>query len=164
MVRLIPMTEEDFQRWREPKIRQYALDKAQAGNWGVAEAQRMSEQSFHQLLPEGLATPHQHLLTIEDPDPATKVGFLWFAVNMQGPRPVAFLYDLIIFEEFRRRGYAAQALQQLEASVQALGLDTLTLHVFGHNQAARQLYETLGYVATNINMSKKLSASGKSNE
>jgi hypothetical protein len=28
--------------------------------------------------------------------------------------------------------------------------------VFGHNTAARPLYEKLGYVATNINMSKGL--------
>jgi predicted GNAT family acetyltransferase len=30
------------------------------------------------------------------------------------------------------------------------------LHVFGHNQVARALYEKIGYEVTNVLMSKKL--------
>ena len=36
------------------------------------------------------------------------------------------------------------------------GLETLALHVFGHNPGARALYEKLGYEITNINMAKHL--------
>jgi ribosomal protein S18 acetylase RimI-like enzyme len=45
----------------------------------------------------------------------------------------------------------------LEARVISMGLDVISLHVFGHNRAARSLYEKLGYETTNVYMSKKLS-------
>src|SRR5262245_29649254 len=135
-MRLTPMTEEDFQRWREPKIRQYGIDKARAGNWEAADAQRLSEQSFREMLPQGLATPGQYLFALEDETASAKVGFLWFVVNRDGPHPAVFVYDFIIFEAFRRQGYAEQAFRQLEAQVKAMELDTIALHVFGHNHAA----------------------------
>ena len=37
-----------------------------------------------------------------------------------------------------------------------MGLHKMGLHVFGHNLAARALYEKLGYVPVNINMEKQL--------
>ena len=43
-------------------------------------------------------------------------------------------------------------------SSEALGFDTIALHVSGHNQAGRALYEKMGYEITNINMAKKLTA------
>jgi len=47
-------------------------------------------------------------------------------------------------------------MQALEERVRHLGLSTISLHVFGHNHAARALYEKLGYVTTNVMMSKTL--------
>ncbi len=64
--------------------------------------------------------------------------------------------DLAIFEQHRRRGYASEALRLLEEKVREQGLDTISLHVFGHNHAARELYEKSGYAVTNVNMSKKI--------
>jgi RimJ/RimL family protein N-acetyltransferase len=49
-----------------------------------------------------------------------------------------------------------QAMTKLEGEAKRLGLDRIGLHVFGHNSAARPLYEKLGYVPTNINMVKHL--------
>lgn len=66
------------------------------------------------------------------------------------------MYDFLVYEPYRRCGYGWQALQALEQNVRALGLDTIGLHVFGHNHAARALYEKAGYEVTNINMAKKL--------
>jgi ribosomal protein S18 acetylase RimI-like enzyme len=37
-----------------------------------------------------------------------------------------------------------------------LGAQTMSLHVFGFNTAARALYGSLGFVETNINMSLPL--------
>ena len=72
------------------------------------------------------------------------------------PHPYGFIYDLRIYDEYQRRGYARQAMLALETKVRELGLDTISLHVFGHNHAAKALYDQLGYEVTNINMSKKL--------
>lgn len=81
---------------------------------------------------------------------------LWIQV-MDKPTPRAFIFNIEIDPRFRRRGYAMQAMTRLEDEARRMGLDSIGLHVFGHNTAARPLYEKLGYVATNINMSKRLS-------
>ncbi len=45
---------------------------------------------------------------------------------------------------------------RLEVEARRLNLEAIRLHVFGHNTAARPLYEKLGYEPTNINMFKSL--------
>ena len=37
-----------------------------------------------------------------------------------------------------------------------MGIDTVGLHVFGYNHAARTLYEKMGYQVTGIGMTKTL--------
>jgi ribosomal protein S18 acetylase RimI-like enzyme len=81
---------------------------------------------------------------------------LWFALRSRAGQQQAFVCDVVIFEEFRRRGYARRAFELLEGRARELGATSIGLHVFGHNGAARQLYEKLGFVATNILMVKKL--------
>lgn len=47
-------------------------------------------------------------------------------------------------------------MKQIELKAKELRLKEIGLHVFGHNKAARGLYEKLGYVETNIKMEKSL--------
>lgn len=156
MVRLIPMTEATFEAYLSVSVGEYAAEKVRAGNWAESEALERSAQSYTELLPNGVATPDNYLFTILAGE--TPVGELWFAVRQDGGHRAAFIYDFAINEEHRRQGYAAQALTALEAEVQELGLDRISLHVFGHNQPAISLYQKMGYLATNINMTKRLSA------
>jgi ribosomal protein S18 acetylase RimI-like enzyme len=158
MVRLIPMREDEFRGWLENAIRDYADEKVRAGNWDPASALEQSKQTYQDLLPEGLASKNQYLFSIQDDALAQNVGMIWFALNDHGRRQSAFVCDFLIFEQFRRHGYGMQALHALEGEVRQLGLDTISLHVFGHNLPARSLYEKMGYVITNINMTKDLNA------
>jgi RimJ/RimL family protein N-acetyltransferase len=159
MIRLVPMDEADFQAYLAAAIPSYAEEHIAAGRWSREEALNKAEAEYHQLLPEGLATPDQYLYSIEDMAGA-KVGMLWFAVERRPAGARAFVYDVEVFEPFRRRGYAEQAFKAMEERVRELGLNTISLHVFGHNHAARALYEKLGYIATNLNMSKTLTDDG----
>ena len=68
----------------------------------------------------------------------------------------AFILDIKIFEEFRRRGYARLALQEMERLVRKAGLSRISLHVFAYNQPAQALYAALGFVVTGLNMQKVL--------
>jgi ribosomal protein S18 acetylase RimI-like enzyme len=47
-------------------------------------------------------------------------------------------------------------MKAIEIIAKQLGLTRLGLHVFGHNEIARNLYETLEYRETNIRMEKSL--------
>lgn len=156
MVRLAPLTEEAFATWRRDAIPAYAQDKVEAGNWLPEVALERSEAEFSRFLPEGLATPDQHFFSIVDAATGNQVGVVWFAVADWSGRRAAFILDFLVYEPFRRHGFAFQALSALEAEVRALGLDTMELHVFGHNRAARALYEKAGFEVTNVNMAKHL--------
>jgi ribosomal protein S18 acetylase RimI-like enzyme len=73
-----------------------------------------------------------------------------------GGQTFAFIYDIIIFEEYRRRGYGEATMLAVEEKVREQGLNSIALHVFGHNHAAKTLYEKIGYEITDINMMKKV--------
>lgn len=157
MLQLVPMTDPAFQDFRATEIAGYAQEHVRAGRWRPEESVRLAEQEFNDLLPDGLATPNQYFFTLRDETLLTPVGRLWFAVQKEeGSEPTAFVYKIVIFEAFRRQGYGSQAMQALEEQVRQLGLSTISLHVFGHNHAARALYEKLGYVTTNVMMRKTL--------
>ena len=158
MIRLVPMSESDFQAYLDKAIHNYAQEHVRVGNWHTSEALDRSQKQFRQLLPDGVVSKNQYAYSIEEAATQSRVGMLWFAVSRDRPRPNAFIYDFEIDAEHRRHGYASQALLALEDKVEELGIDAISLHVFAHNRAARALYQKLGYVETDIQMSKTLSA------
>jgi ribosomal protein S18 acetylase RimI-like enzyme len=109
-------------------------------------------------LPQGLATPDNHLFEILATADGPTVGCLWFAVEDQHGVRGAYVYDVEIKPEFRRLGHARRAFQALDGIVASLGLSSIGLHVFGHNPGAQALYIQLGFAVTGINMLKRLDA------
>jgi ribosomal protein S18 acetylase RimI-like enzyme len=166
MITLEAISPAEYKTWLTQAIRDYADDKVSSGNWDASDALDRSAAEFHRLLPEGPATQDNFFFSLMAPNAKAKegeeaapvsVGVLWFALPPWKP-PIAFIYDFLIYEPYRRQGFEEEALGALEEKVKALGLDTIGLHVFAHNTAARALYEKAGYAVTNINMAKKLAA------
>ncbi len=155
IVRLVPMDDEDFRQYMDYAVDNYAREKVRSGNWPADRARELSRQTFQSVLPNGRASRDQYLYSVQD-QAGTKVGFLWLGVLREGSQPTGFLYDFLIFEPYRRQGYGTAALLAAEAQAKEMGLSKMGLHVFGHNLAARGLYEKLGYVPVNINMEKDL--------
>jgi RimJ/RimL family protein N-acetyltransferase len=156
MVQLVPMTEAEYAVYLERAVSEYADGHVRGGRWTPEEALEKSAEEYRRLLPEGPNTPDQHLFMIQDSDLGEKIGLLWFALQKQGSQPVIFIYDVHIDEQFRRRGYGEQAFQALETKARELDARKISLHVFGYNHAARALYQKLGFVETNVMMSKQL--------
>ncbi|HEX5416435.1 MAG TPA: GNAT family N-acetyltransferase [Chloroflexota bacterium] len=155
MVTLSPMSQTDYERWITATMDEYAGEKVRAGNWPADDAPRRARAEFQQLLPDGRKTPNNHLLAIVDPEGGARVGVIWLAIQDQAAGR-AFIYDFRIEEPYRRRGFGLQALRALEALAPSLGVSQIGLHVFGHNHAARALYEKAGYEVTNVSMVRKL--------
>ena len=149
------MTTAQFEKWKPRSIAEYAREHVIGGRWTAAEALRKSRQEYDLLLPKGLATPSHRIFSIVRLRDRKAVGILWIRIEKK-PQPSAFIFNIEIFKSFRRRGYATQAMTLLEQEARRLGLENIRLHVFAHNNAARPLYEKLGYVATNIAMRKRL--------
>ena len=156
MVQLVPMSQAEFEKYLESTVPDYAQEHVRTGNWSAEKALKLAEESFHALLPDGLTTPNHYLFTIENEALGTKVGMLWFAVEEREGGPRAFVYDVEIDQAYRRQGYGSQALEALEGKVRELGLTRIMLHVFGHNHAARAMYEKLEYETVNLILSKTL--------
>ena len=157
MLHLRPMDAGAFTRFLARAVPEYAAEKVRSGQWSPEEAQARSEREFQDLLPQGPDTPDNVLYTLHDPHEDADVGVLWYALQRTPHATTAFIYEVEVFEAYRRRGYATQAFTLLETDAAARGATRIGLHVFGHNTAARALYEKLGYHATNINMRKELS-------
>ena len=156
MTVLVPMSLEVYAGYLKDAIAAYAEDNIASGRWPAAGALAQSRESFHTLLPLGLNTPDNYLFEIRIDENGPMVGFLWFAVVEKHHAAAAFVYDLEIKAAFRRQGHAEAAFALLEERVRELGLDSIGLHVFATNDAARALYKKLGYQVTGVNMQKKL--------
>ena len=151
MVKLQKMNSNEFQRYLSFAIKNYASEHVKAGNWDEAEAVDKAAQEYENLLPDGEKTANQYLFTIRDED--HEVGIIWLAKRSDEK---GFIYDIYIREENQGKGYGKKAMEEIEKEAKNLGLKSIGLHVFGHNAAARGLYEKIGYMETDILMEKKL--------
>lgn len=158
MIELRPMTQAEYELYRSRAVAEYAEDKVQAGNWPEEGAVERSAKEYEHYLPLGLATPDNTLCTLVDAASGAEVGMIWYARLPESTQPIWFIFDFSIDAEQRRRGYASQALTALVERARAEGIQSIELHVFGHNTAARALYEKMGFEITNINMRKKVGA------
>jgi ribosomal protein S18 acetylase RimI-like enzyme len=133
---MVPMTEDVYASWRVRSIAEYAPENVAAGRWKADEAPAQAER------------------TIRDGD-GVDVGVLWVAVTADRPDH-AFIYEIWISVERRGEGFGSAALAWLESWAPANGIRTIGLHVFGHNDGARRLYQRTGYVETSVQMEKRL--------
>jgi len=155
-LRLVELDEASYREFREHLVRDYAADKVRAGAWAEAEAESRAAKDVDGLLPEGPATRDHFLYSVRDESAAAEVGIVWFALTNSGAGRSVWIYDIIIDEDFRRRGYATRTLELVENRAAELGARRVELHVFGHNHGAHALYEKLGYTATSITMAKPI--------
>jgi ribosomal protein S18 acetylase RimI-like enzyme len=156
MVKLDPMTEAEFAAFLEADIRAFARENVRAGYWSETEALARSRKEHRNLLPDGLKSRFHHFYTIHDSETGAAVGVLWMKTDLNTSRASGFIYDLEIHEPYRRRGYARQAMRELEDLARGMGLRQLGLHVFEHNRGAMALYEQTGFRIASLNMLKEL--------
>jgi ribosomal protein S18 acetylase RimI-like enzyme len=90
-------------------------------------------------------TGHQFSL-IEYPSTGTVIGSIWFQL-IKARSPQVQLWDILIEEEYRRKGYGVSAMMMLESESRRLGAVKISLGVFALNEAVVKLYERIGFTA-----------------
>lgn len=145
MVIFEPMSEELFHDYFQKSVAVFAKEHVRTGNWEESESMRRAEDQLQEILPQGSQTEGHHFCKIVDEITKHKVGFVWFTEVFEGDKKVIFLYDLIVDEDCRQRGYGKQAMHALEGRASSLGARSIYLHVFAHNKVAKSLYDKLGY-------------------
>jgi ribosomal protein S18 acetylase RimI-like enzyme len=151
MTKLEPIQQEDFERFLEREIRGYAEDHVRNGNWSLEGALERSRQEFEHYLPDGILSKDQYLYSIIDEN-GNKIGVLWVQVKEQK----AFIFDFVIDEAYRGKGYGKQALAAMDEKLLSMNVESVELHVFGDNVTAQELYKKAGFRITGIHMNKKL--------
>lgn len=149
------MTAPEFDAFIESTVGRYANQYTAAGIWSAEHAEAGLRKELLKLLPQGLATPDQHLLSIESSF-GRQVGHLWLNAPVEDGASEAFLCDVVIFDEFRGQGLGRAAMRAAEQWLKDRGSTTVSLHVFVANHAAMHLYETLGYKTRSLTLAKRL--------
>jgi ribosomal protein S18 acetylase RimI-like enzyme len=150
------MQQKSFEAYRLASARGYAEDNVTSGRWPSESAFQRALEDFDQSLPQGLNTPENYVYDIHCEGQEESVGVIWFAAIEKNGIKSAFVYDIEVQASHRRQGHARSAMKLLEPIVLALGLPSIGLHVFRQNLSAQELYRSLGYQVTSINMLKQL--------
>jgi RimJ/RimL family protein N-acetyltransferase len=153
-VSLVELGDAPYREYIKHLVRGYAADKVRAGAWSPAEAENRAAKDVDGLLPEGPATRNHFLYAVRDDTVPAEVGTVWFALRDSSVGRSVWIYDIILHENFRRKGYASRTLELVEDRAGELGARSVELHVFGHNHGAQALYEKMGYNVTSITMAK----------
>ena len=154
MITLVPMEQSEFATYFEENIGRFAQENVDNGHWQAEEALEKSRVAFQGFLPEGLQSKNQYIFNIFDNDQGFKLGLLWVEVKMDEPGRPAFVFDFIIEEQYRGIGFGKKALFALDEILKEMGAKSVSLHVFGHNKTAFELYKKTGYEVTDFHMRK----------
>lgn len=153
-MKLRSMRETDYAHWM-PRLRtSYIHDKIRANGYTLEEATDVADEGLQRLLPHGLQTKGHLFFVGEEDDQA--VGYAWIHLHSIGGELQAFIYDIIISDEFQGRGLGRGLMMGLENEARKKGASRMALHVFGFNDRAIRLYQSLGYLTTDLSMEKRL--------
>lgn len=154
-VDLRTMLPDEFATYLDWAIDDYAAELERNGKATGEAAQGASRASFDSLLPDGLATVGHTILVATNPDDGERVGVLWFGPSTDDPA-MAWIYDIMVDEDKRRRGWGRAMMRAFEGEARARGFARAGLNVYGDNHVARRLYESLGYLETARQLHKEL--------
>lgn len=141
---LKPMTQMEYAEFYRVSLEHHAPEISRQEGLSPADAQQTAKEELNEMLPRGLDTPSNYLMSVIAGD--NTAGYLWFLTEELGRVKQAFLCDFRIEEEYRRRGIGTAAMMEFEKAAAALGCAECTLFVEGCNTPARALYEKCGYV------------------
>ncbi len=154
MLKFIPMNENDFLEFWKIAVDQWKTDMENAGlmekNTSYEEAEKYTEK----ILPKGMNTTGHKMMNIFDDD--KKIGSIWFELRERVGLKEIYLWDIIIDEEYRSKGYGKATMSLLEEFAKNEGAVRISLNVFGSNRIARKLYTKIGYYEAAITMIKYL--------
>lgn len=154
------MTDAEYTAWSAPSIAGYAAEHTKSGRWSAEEALDNARAEFAELLPDGPRTKDHYLYTVRDAADGGSVGMLYINLRPKAGKPECFIYDIVVNEERRGRGYGRATMSACAARARELGAESVGLHVFGSNAVARKLYTSLGFVETDVMMSLPLTEQG----
>jgi ribosomal protein S18 acetylase RimI-like enzyme len=135
------MTDEEYLSYHDSSVAILADEEVKAFGFDPDDAHQRALAAFERLIPNKiLSTSQQHIYVIECE--SVSVGVMWY--ESRNSNRDAYIYDLLIWPSYRRRGYATTALRMLEKKFHSSN-SKIFLNVFNHNIEAQSFYKSLGY-------------------
>jgi GNAT superfamily N-acetyltransferase len=153
-----PMTAAEQAAYRDKVAEAYVRHRVEFGGEDDTAAAGHARDSMERLWPDGRPADGQHLYAAEvDGD---VVGALWLSeTTPDGTEGNGWIYDVEIEDEHRGKGYGRDLICAAEDLAREFGCTTLGLNVFGGNEVAISLYQSLGFRPSSLQMSKPLAVS-----
>ncbi|MFN2217716.1 MAG: GNAT family N-acetyltransferase [Anaerolineae bacterium] len=158
MINLVGMNQEQYEALMKLSERDQIEGHVRDGSWRPEEAEANMARAKAQFLPLGLATPNHYFWAVVDADPGAEVGGLWVALAEEDGQRQFWVFEIQVYEPYRRRGYGTQAFLAMEEKAREMGVTSIALHVFADNHPARAMYQKLGYTGIDTQMVKVISA------
>lgn len=146
-IKLRRMTLQEFKAFCEYSINDYAKDLVREKHIDSERALSQAKKEFMEMLPDGLDTPDNELMVIERIIDSAEAGFIWYLYEMTEGVKQAFVSDFVVKEEERRKGYATEALAEMEKKAVESGCAESILYVSKDNAPGINLYTNCGYIA-----------------
>ncbi len=154
-IRLAPMSPDEYQKFYNKSLQEYAYNQVAVGNWRAQDAVSLARQELNEMLPQGLETPNAYLSNILN-DTDVPIGMMWFYIDEGRPQKTAVLLDFFLFPAFRNQTLAMEVLSVFEKGVRAVGVSRVELQVFGHKSDEIRLYTENAYQQTMVLFAKDL--------
>lgn len=140
---LRPMRSDEFPEYRQQQVIGDAEAKVLAGKSTPSGAMEESEHEVARLLPDGLETDGQFIFIAEVD--GERVGSVWMDIDDEAEIPTAFCLQVEINQPLRGRGFGRAIMGASLNECRKRNIRGLALSVFGYNNVARTLYESMGF-------------------
>lgn len=144
-IKIRRMTNSEFENFYQWSIENHAKELMEELLISQEEAIKEAIEEVAQMLPDGLNTQHNHLISIVEEDSGEVAGFIWTIHEETEGRKQSFVCDFAIWESKRRKGYATATLRLVEKAEAEAGCQESVLFVADRNDAAKALYQKCGY-------------------
>jgi diamine N-acetyltransferase len=138
MPEIRPVTRENWQQLIKLQVREDQKGYVASNLYSIAQSQFGDEYEGHWDL---------HPFGIYDGD--NPVGFLMYGLNLEHPTQQAFIQRLMVDEKYQGKGYGRYGMEKLlEIFLSDERIKEVGISYEPHNEAARKLYASLGFVET----------------
>ncbi len=137
------ITSEELEKYKKAIPEQYAEEMFATSCMTKEEAYTIAKDNIDRLLPEGRIREDYHMEVMIDQ--SMEVGFVWYGQREISGYQVVYIYDLEVYNEYRRKGYGDKIMNFLEDYAKNNGIEKIVLNVFLHNKGAVALYDKHGY-------------------
>jgi len=156
MIYLKPMSSETFEKFKKVSQEHYAESLALSEDIAKATALAHASEQFKKLVSDGRKTSGHLFFDVIEKDSEQNIGYLWLYFKNRFDKKVAFINDIHIAGPLRGQGFGTALMALVEEEARKAQARRIELHVFAHNEIAKGLYQSLGFIFVNMDMRKEL--------